>query len=103
LDLVKFFRMVLAGGLAGAAVASGGRAVAQQTNVSISMQAAPPAPHIGGAAVVGVRTGTPLLFTVAVTGTRPMTFSATGLPDGVTLDEPRGDWRACWPRPGRSR
>jgi len=71
------------------ALAGGGAALAQ-TNVSISMQAAPPAPHLGGAAVVGVRTGTPLLHTIAVTGTRPMTFSATGLPAGVNLDAATG-------------
>ena len=41
-------------------------ALAQQTNVSISMQAAAAAPRIGGALVVGVRPGTPLVHTIAV-------------------------------------
>ena len=64
--------------------------VAQQTNVAISMQSAPAAPRIGGAPVVGVRTGTPLLYTIAATGTRPLTFAATGLPNGVALDAATG-------------
>src|SRR5262245_230530 len=63
---------------------------AQQTNVSISMQAAPAAPRIGGAQAVGVRPGTPFLHTIAATGTRPLTFSATGLPGGVSLDTATG-------------
>src|SRR5262245_35451891 len=63
---------------------------AQQTNVTISMQAAAPAPRIGGAQVVGVRTGTPLVHTIAATGTRPLTFAATGLPAGVSIDAATG-------------
>jgi alpha-galactosidase len=51
----------------------------------------PPAtPRINGAKVVGVRPAHPLLFTIAATGDRPMTFSADGLPAGVTLDSKTG-------------
>jgi alpha-galactosidase len=50
----------------------------------------PPAPRINGAKVFGVRPGHPFLFTVAATGDRPMTFSAQGLPDGLTVDPANG-------------
>jgi MYXO-CTERM domain-containing protein len=69
---------------------TGARVSAQQTSVSISMQAAPAVPRVGGAQVIGIRTGTPVLHTFAVTGTRPMTFSVTGLPAGLTLDATNG-------------
>ncbi|MDY0167395.1 MAG: putative Ig domain-containing protein [Thermoguttaceae bacterium] len=49
-----------------------------------------PQPRINGARVFGIRPGNPLLYTIAATGERPMTFSATGLPDGVTLDATTG-------------
>lgn len=48
------------------------------------------APRFNGASIYGVRTGTPIVHTVAVSGSRPMTFSATGLPAGVTLDPSSG-------------
>ena len=44
---------------------------------------AAPAPRINGAKVFGVRPNHPFLFTIAATGDRPMTFSATGLPAGL--------------------
>jgi len=49
-----------------------------------------PAPRINGARVFGVRPGSPFLYTIAATGTRPMTFSATGLPKGLKLDPETG-------------
>ncbi|MBQ6338537.1 MAG: NPCBM/NEW2 domain-containing protein [Kiritimatiellae bacterium] len=45
-----------------------------------------PEPRINGADVWGVRPGHPVIFRVATSGVRPMTFSAKGLPAGVTLD-----------------
>lgn len=47
-------------------------------------------PQINGAKVFGVRPGHPLLFTIAATGKRPMTFSAPGLPHGLALDKTTG-------------
>ncbi|HML75051.1 MAG TPA: NPCBM/NEW2 domain-containing protein [Anaerohalosphaeraceae bacterium] len=49
-----------------------------------------PSPRINGAKVFGVRPGSPFLFTIAATGDRPMTFSADGLPSGLTLDSKTG-------------
>lgn len=45
-----------------------------------------PSPKIVGAKVFGVRPTHPILFTIAATGKRPMTFSADNLPKGVKLD-----------------
>ncbi|MBU0754612.1 MAG: putative Ig domain-containing protein [Planctomycetes bacterium] len=47
-------------------------------------------PRINGARVFGVRPGSPFLFTVPATGERPITFSAEGLPDGLSLDTVSG-------------
>ena len=46
-----------------------------------------PEPQINGADIWGVRPGHEIVFRVATSGERPMTFSAKGLPAGVTLDE----------------
>jgi len=45
-----------------------------------------PAPRFNGARVFGVRPGSPLQYTLAVSGQRPMTFAAEGLPAGATFD-----------------
>jgi alpha-galactosidase len=49
-----------------------------------------PSPKINGAKVFGVRPTHPILFTIAATGKRPMTFSADNLPTGVRLDSKTG-------------
>lgn len=54
---------------------------------------ASPKPRINGARVFGVRPGSPFIFTIPATGTRPMTFSARGLPKGLVLDSTNG--RIC--------
>jgi hypothetical protein len=48
------------------------------------------APHFGGAQVIGVRPNTPLVYSLAVSGERPMEFSARGLPAGLSLDSRSG-------------
>lgn len=47
-------------------------------------------PSINGAGIWGVRPGAELLFRVASSGERPMRFTATGLPPGVSLDAATG-------------
>jgi alpha-galactosidase len=59
-----------------------------------------PAPRINGARVFGVRPGSPLLFTIAATGERPMRFAAEGLPDGLSLDATTGRISGSLPAPG---
>ena len=51
---------------------------------------APPSPRINGPRVCGVRPGSPFLFRIPCTGTRPLAFSARGLPPGLTLDSRTG-------------
>ncbi len=56
----------------------------------IAMAAPSPAPQIHPPNLVGVRIGTILLWTPAVTGARPMQFSAKGLPTGLFLNPTTG-------------
>lgn len=49
-----------------------------------------PEPRFNGARVFGVRPGSPIQYTLAVSGQRPMTFTAEGLPAGATFDAARG-------------
>jgi len=48
-----------------------------------------PAPRINGPTIFGVRPASPFLYTIPATGERPVTFAATGLPAGLTLDNPK--------------
>jgi alpha-galactosidase len=45
-----------------------------------------PKPRINGAKVLGVRPGSPVLFTMPVTGERPLSYSVSKLPAGLMLD-----------------
>lgn len=47
-------------------------------------------PYIGGASVYGNKPDTPLLYTIAATGDRPMQFTAKDLPEGLSLDKNTG-------------
>jgi alpha-galactosidase len=49
-----------------------------------------PQPRINSAKAFGVRPGSPVLYTIAATGQRPMTFGAENLPAGLTLDAATG-------------
>jgi alpha-galactosidase len=49
-----------------------------------------PKPRINGPKIFGVRPGNPFLYTVPVTGNRPMEFSADRLPTGLTIDRSTG-------------
>ena len=51
---------------------------------------APAEPRINGARVFGARPGNPFLFQVPATGSRLMTFSAQGLPEGLSINESTG-------------
>ena len=50
----------------------------------------PDTPRINGTKVLGVRPGNPVLYTIAATGKRPMTFSAQNLPEGLRCDASSG-------------
>ncbi len=47
-------------------------------------------PRFNGAGIAGIHPGTPFLHSLAVTGARPITFSAKKLPDGLSLDPNTG-------------
>ncbi len=49
-----------------------------------------PAPRINGPTVYGCRPGNPFLYRIPTQGERPMTFSVSGLPRGLTLDSATG-------------
>jgi alpha-galactosidase len=49
-----------------------------------------PQPRINSARIFGVRPGSPVLYTIAASGERPMTFEARGLPRGLVLDRRTG-------------
>ncbi len=49
-----------------------------------------PKPRINSAKVFGVRPGSPVLYTVAATGQRPMGFHAESLPDGLSISAETG-------------
>ncbi len=51
---------------------------------------APKTPQINGAKVFGVRPGKVFMFQVAATGNRPMSFSATKLPEGLQINQETG-------------
>src|SRR5437879_5214621 len=50
----------------------------------------PAAPRINGPAIYGVRPGSPLLYHVPATGERPIEFSGSDLPSGMSLDSKTG-------------
>ena len=66
--------------------------VAVAANPLPKVQAArqPLTPRINGASIVGNRPGTPFVFTIPATGQSPMTFAATGMPEGLALDAKTG-------------
>ncbi|MGV3560990.1 NPCBM/NEW2 domain-containing protein [Larkinella arboricola] len=49
-----------------------------------------PKPKINSASIFGATPGNPFLYTIAATGNRPMQFSATNLPRGLTVDAKTG-------------
>ena len=61
---------------------------------------APSTPRINGASVFGVRPGSPFLYTIPATGDRPMTFSAEGLPSGLSLDPSTGQFTGSLSKSG---
>jgi alpha-galactosidase len=90
---LKIGAAICAVALVSSSVVSAQPAAEVSTNVEpavILTPKAPPTPRINGAKVFGVRPDHPFLFTIPATGDRPMTFSADGLPDGLTLDSATG-------------
>jgi len=49
-----------------------------------------PKPRINGPDVYGARPGNPFLYLIPATGKQPLTYAASGLPDGLKLDSKTG-------------
>jgi len=47
-------------------------------------------PKINGAKILGVRPASPVLYKIAATGQKPLTYTADNLPKGLTLDKVNG-------------
>jgi alpha-galactosidase len=62
----------------------------------------PAAPRINAPRITGGTPGRPFLFRVPATGEAPLTFTARGLPDGLTLDPKSGIISGAIARVGRS-
>ena len=62
----------------------------EQQIVAAAESATQSAPRFNGALVVGIHPNTPLIYSLAVSGQRPMTFNARHLPTGLTLDQRTG-------------
>jgi alpha-galactosidase len=77
---------------------AGARLMAQSDDILTPAES--PSPKINGAKVFGVRPNNPFLFTIAATGTRPMTFAADGLPAGLQLDGQTGRITGTLPTAG---
>lgn len=61
---------------------------------------APETPRVNGAKIFGVRPGSEFLYTIPVTGVRPMTFEVKNLPKGLKLDISTGRITGKIKRPG---
>src|SRR5512137_3207016 len=59
-----------------------------------------PEPRINGARIFGVRPGSPFLFTIPVTGERPIRYAAHGLPPGLAVDPDTGRISGAVAAPG---
>jgi alpha-galactosidase len=73
---------------------------AAQTTITISMASPPAAPRIQPPLVVGATPATPFLYSIPATGQPPLTFTATGLPSGLTLDAGAGTISGTAPAAG---
>jgi len=59
-----------------------------------------PTPRINGAKVFGVRPGSPFLFTIPVTGRRPMKYKVLNIPAGLSCDPETGRITGMLDTPG---
>jgi alpha-galactosidase len=70
------------------------------TSADILTPPALPQPLIHGPKIFGVRPGSPFLYTIPATGTRPMKFSADKLPSGLHLNGDNGQISGSIAKPG---
>jgi alpha-galactosidase len=83
----------------GKIIASGPRITVIEPKIILTPKPGP-SPHINGAKVFGVRPGSPFLFTIPATGSRPMKYEVINLPLGLTCDEKTGQIKGVIEQPG---
>ena len=98
-----FARRSLLGFLVAALAAGLAHADSPNTAAVIRTPKPPAAPRISGPRVYGERPGRPFLFSIPVTGERPIVYSADGLPEGLSLDGKTGRITGSVARPGEYR
>jgi alpha-galactosidase len=59
-----------------------------------------PEPRINGTKIFGVRPGSPFLFTIAATGTKPLKYEVLNLPQGLKCDPNTGQITGILDKPG---
>src|SRR5581483_1738451 len=67
------------------ALAFSNPARAAQTAITISMAQPPATPRIQPPLTIGAVPSTPFIYAIPATGQAPLTFTATGLPSGLTI------------------
>ncbi|MCR6654435.1 MAG: putative Ig domain-containing protein [Opitutus sp.] len=60
----------------------------------------PPTPRINGPTIFGVRPGSPFLYTIPVTGERPINYAVDNLPAGLSVDSATGRITGSITKPG---
>jgi alpha-galactosidase len=77
-----------------------GVAPAVQTTITISTTPPPPAPRIQAPLIWSAFPGSPLVFAIPATGQAPLSYSATGLPSGLSLGSDTGIISGTMPAAG---
>jgi alpha-galactosidase len=72
----------------------------EERTLPISTKPAPARPIINAPYKVGVYTGTPLIWTVPISGARPLSFSAEGLPSELRMNSSTGTITGTLTEPG---
>lgn len=71
--------------------AKSGKSISKTDGTPYILTPAPSAkPQINGADVYGARPGNPFLYLIPASGQKPLTYAATGLPEGLKLDASTG-------------
>jgi hypothetical protein len=86
----KLLRVSLLLASVGGALPFAAVARAAQTTITISMASPPAAPRIQPPLVIGATPSAAFLYTIPATGHSPLTYSAAGMPAGLTLGSSSG-------------
>jgi alpha-galactosidase len=85
-----FLFLTLSANFLPAQIISPGTNLTEREEMIIAASKPAAAPRFNGAQIVGVRPNSPLIWSLAVSGERPLEFSAKNLPAGLALDPKTG-------------